>query len=895
LDPFIFELDEAGDFESKPLYGSPLEHRPLMPFDGGILVASPSCLCRATAAQILEVASRLGGWADTFFEKENAEFFINEIARRLGVRAMHGINLPSVPASIPPLYPYVGQFDHGMAAISFVISSRIGQGGGLEDMESFTAKQVADFTTYVGDCCAALESVDGFRGGLVLLAIAGVGRPVALGLGDLRPNWHLFSAALADWQTLSTDRDFKAKRLWYLGLQQNLAKDASIEFVNTAGLLNLYAFWRRQEFSLIPAETNPKNPRNMVVIGTDHAQPLNILLKSTSDRHCRPSPCEEGWILLQREGPSLNPDLRTNLRYCDYEAAKAGRLRGCIEHQALAWWIEANIRPVNPASSNLLYRMWDCVFNWLELALPVLASRHPDWTPSSMRIVLDFPNVDEWDLQSAAKPGGQPSRLDWEADPETAAVRLTFVEGFLKKFYRSDNLAEREIVAVVLEAAAAVAGATPSHADIQDCVMHVVKNHGTRFFHVVKAPTLESALSGPESADPALIPLEEIARVHLGLAYKVEATPPGRITDSKQAQSFLDKVVAHLQARICSRLHELQILPIISHSFAQLDELSRDGYRWSLSTRALLSLEGGADWLHERLRIEKARITIAEIANRALIETAVYSYNPQATEFISQTEHASLLAEFAVMIELANHRDAIAYGFTPADITIQPNGRLEYDDTFQQEVFQPYLRSLMDDKIRWDSEAYDSYFGESEPQANSGDEVPPEAFAFKRAFRAEFGLPYDALERIIGHFDELAVSQRRAGGSLGSREMRWMLKDVVRLTDPQITVFLDRFALPIRPAWNRELPRGCDKTDVLPWRYFRGLSVLVRPFVEISQSPQQFAVSAPHLHRWQRYLTHSITEGHLRQGYSNPPRCKATSGVSQTRRGISLPVKLPTA
>lgn len=196
LEPFLFNLDEAGDFGSKPLFGSPLEHRPLIPSEDGFLVASLSCLCRAAVAHIIKVVPRLGGWADTFFEKENAEFFVNEVVHHLGIRAIGGIRLPDPPQSIPLLYPYAGQFDHGLAVVSFVISSPISRGNGLEEVESFTDDQVADFTGYVGDCCAALESIDGFRGGLILLAIAGVGRPVTLGLRSLRPHWHFVSSGL---------------------------------------------------------------------------------------------------------------------------------------------------------------------------------------------------------------------------------------------------------------------------------------------------------------------------------------------------------------------------------------------------------------------------------------------------------------------------------------------------------------------------------------------------------------------------------------------------------------------------------------------------------------------------------------------------------------------------
>ena len=863
LKPFLFKQDAGNDFALNPLFGSPLEHQPLFALDGGFLVASPSCLCRAAVAHILGVTPRLGGWADTFFEKENAEFFVNEVVRRLEVRALGGIKLPDAPESIPLLYPYVGQFDHGRAVLSFIVSSPISTGTDLEEVESFTDNQVADFTKYVGECCAAIESIDGFCAGLILMAIAGVGRPVAFGVGDLRPNWRFFSSGLADWHTLAADRGFNAKRLWYLGLQQEFAEVANIHFINTAGLLNLYAFWKQNDFSLIPKEINPKHPRNTVWIGENFAQTLNIQLKATNDRHCCPSPDGKGWILLQREGPGLNPDLNTNLRYCDYEAAREGRLRGCVEHQAFAWWLEADIKPANPDSSNLLYRMWNCVFNWLERALPVLSSKHPNWIPRSIEFVLDFPGVDGWDLQSAIQPGEKLEPLDWNTDKEAAVVRLVFVESFLQKFYRPDNLAEREIVAAVLRTTAEVAGGTPSDSDIHECVENVVKDEGTRFFHVVKSPTLESALGGPENAEPALIPFEEIARVHLGLAYEVDANPPQSITDTKQAKSFLDKTVAFLQDRVCSRLRELELMSIVSYSFVQLDELSRDKYRWSLSTRALLSLEENADWLRDRLRTEKARITIAEIANRALIETAVYSHNPKATEIISQTEHGSLLAEFAVMIELANHRDSIAYGFVPADLTIQPNGTLDYDDSFQEEVLQPYLKSRMDDKIEWDADAYDSYFGQPEAQEKPRDEAPAEVVAFQRAFSDEFGFAYSVLDKVIEHFDELAVTQGRFGGSLSCQEIRWMLKEEVGLSDPQTKSFLEHFILPIRPSWKKELPLGCDHNDVLPWRYYRGLSVLVRPFVEVSRSPRQFAISAPHLHRWVRYLTHSISEGTL--------------------------------
>jgi hypothetical protein len=883
LAPFLFEKN--AEFESKPLFGSPLEHHPLLQVDEGFLVASPSCLCRAAIVRVLELAPNLGGWADTFFEKESAEFFVNDVLGRLGVKPRGKINLPAIPDCLPLLFPIVGQFDQGMPVLALIKSSSLNQGTDLEDVESFTEDQVDAFTQYIADCCAACETVDGFKGGLVLLALSSVGQPVVIGLRELRPNWHLFSAGLADWQTLASDRDFSAKRLWYLGLQQNLTEDANLEIVNPAGLLNLYGFWKNQDFVLLHHSIDPSNPNNMLAIDGKFSQRINVELKSTNDRHCRLSHEGDRWIEIQRQGVGLNPDLGTNLMYCDYSAASSGMLRGCIEYRDCTWWVEANVRPGNAHGRNLLYRLWDCVFNWMELVLPVLSTEHPDWISKRLKLELVFQGVEDWRIKDTTKFSGGLAELAYCVDNASATAQMTFVEGFLEKFYRPDNLAEREIVAAIVRAAAEIAGTDLTESEVQDLVTRVTKNPNTRFFHVVRSSTLESALGGPESAEPVFIPLEEISRVRIGLAHLVDKAPPKRITDKKEAQAFLTKVVGKLQMNLSARLKKLQILPVVSYSFSQLDELSRDSTRWSLSTRSLLALEDGADWLQNRLRLESGRLALAEITNRVLIETAVYSFDPKATEFISQSEHASLLAQLDVMIEIANHRDAIAGGFVGADLKIHPNGMIDYDDSFQQEVFQPYLTSRVDDRIQWNADTYDSNF---EPPNRSDDpsvEEPPEKVAFERAFRAEFGFPYETLVNIVDFFDGEAVSKGRAGGILNSLLLRSLLKHRIGLTDPQVASFMERFILPIRSQWDRDLPKGCEKGDVLPWRYFRGLSVLVRPFVEVARSPRQFAISAPHLHRWLHYLTNSILEGHLPDKLFRTEAMKSYLGSVANKKG----------
>ncbi len=885
LQPFTLTPARSVDFELQPLFGSALELSPLIPTIDGFVVASPSSLCRAAVAHAVEAASRIGEWADTFFGVDSAHFFVNEIIPRLGIRPASDIKLPAARESLPPFFPMVGQFDLGKPVLILTKSSPLTKEGDLEEVESFTNEQIDDFTLYVAGCCEACESVEGFNGGLVLVGLSSIGRSLAIALKELRPHWHFFASGLADWMTLTSDKDFNAKRLWYLGLQQALAEECNLEIVNTAGLLNLYAFWKSNDFALVHQSVNPKNPHNMLSIDGSYSLGLNIELKSISDRHCLCPPAGTEWVILQRQGQGLNPDLTCNLMYVDHAVASAGLLRGCIEYGRSAWWVEAKARPTNSASRSLLYRLWDCVFNWLEYILPVVYATSSNPKLAHLVIELEFPGIDDWKVEETTRPSSNPTELTSTIDQAQSTIQLRFSQGFLAKFYRADNLAEREIVAAILRAASKIAQISFAEFEIQEMVCRVTKNQDTRFFHIVRSSSLESAIGGPHSAEPTFVPLEEISRIRTGLAFRVIDNPPNQITDPTAAQAFLEKAVAKLQVSLCARLKELHILPVVSHSFSQLDELSRDGTRWNLSTRSLLALAEDAAWLQDRLRVESGQLAIAEITNRALIETVVYSHDPKAEEYVSQTEHASLLAALAVMIELANHKDAIAGGFVAADLKIHPNGMVDYDETFHRQVFQPYLTTRVDDRIRWNADSYDSNFDPPDQATAPSNDAAPALVAFDRAFQAEYGFPLETLGKVIDYFDKQAVSKGRAGGTLDSRSLRFLLTHQIGLTDRQADEFVGRFTLPIRPGWNRNLPKGCEDGDVLPWRYFRGLSLLLRPFVEVSRSPRAFAISAPHLHRWQHYLTHSIISGYLPDKLFHSQVMKSYLGNLANKRG----------
>lgn len=883
LSSFAYDISKIDSFSSEGLLGSSLERCPLLVVDGGILVVAPGAMCRAAVMCILEVAPNMGGWAETFFEKESAEFFINRVLQGIGVERLDGVRLPAMPEILPSLYGYTGQFDFGMPVLAFTRSSSIIQGSDLEEIETFSEEQVEAFTEYLGSCCETLEALEGFNGGLVLLALSGVGRPMAMGLKQLRPGWKFYMAALAEWFTLSSEHDFTARRLWYLGEQQVLAEQANMRLINVGELVNLYGYWRQNYFSLVPAAVNPYNPNNMMALGGDYSQDVNVRLKCISDRHSQWHPLEERWVELQRQGEGLDPDLRTHLQYCDYGSVHQGVLRGCVSKGAVAWWVEVNEHPKESAAFSMVYQLWDCVMSWVERILQQLDAEHVGWSPEMAVLRLKLHDVDIWDLQTVTQGKSDEGEIDYNTYQSKKLVELTIGEDFLSKFHREDNLAEREIVAVLIKALSVLGHAQLEIDEVDAWVWKVVCDEHARFFHVLRSVSLESVI-GEGRAKPLLIPDEEVSRVRIGLAHTIDSNPPEKISDRDEARVFLDKVVGGIQGRLSKRLKRYQSIPVLSHSFNQLDELSRDGARWEISTRSLLSLEGHAEWLHERLRLENARATLAEIANRALIEMTTYSHNSSAEVEISQTEHLSLLAEIVVMFQLASYRDAVANGLVDPEVIIRPNGQIDYDDAFQDKIMQPYLTTRSDDRIRWNAESYGEHFIDPDTEEDLP-EVHPELESFERAFVAEYGFESLSLDKFADEFARRAIETGEGGGLIDESTLRVVLRCRLRFSETQADTFIDRFILRIRPAWNKGWPDGYQVNDVLPWRFFRGLSVLVRPIVEVSLSPKVYAVSATHLQRWRRYFLSSVIECDLPDRIFKSEEMKAYRGAFSKYKG----------
>lgn len=515
--------------------------------------------------------------------------------------------------------------------------------------------------------------------------------------------------------------------------------------------------------------------------------------------------------------------------------------------------------------------------------------------PRSILLALELPDFEKWACHVGNRQPKGSDRLSVESDPETQTIRLRIPEGFLNEFHQAENLAEQHIVRSVIQGAAHLAGQELS-SDILDALVLDTVKAGARYFHVTNVNAVEHVVAEPRRPDPEFIENEDTALLEVGLADLVLAQRPAgvtKITGTEAARKFLHDIVEKIWERIEGRLANLDHRAVVSVCFAALDEVNRDEFRWTLSTRALLSLDEDEPFAQAELQSRLSKLAIASLANRLIIETSQYACPAEGGSVICRADHGLLLAEFELLLRMAAHCDAVGNGFIEPAVTIHPNGEIEVDGSFYEEVFSPYLTKRTDDTIAKAYERYEEFFPRPEPEQTP--ESAQRLANFGKVFAAEYGFRFEILFDLAHAFEEIAVKGNQTCGLINEREFVELLTTGLHLTRGQAGTILKRFSLPVRRAWNLDLPPGLLKSDVFPWRFRRGLSLYAKPLVKLSDPPNSWIVSASHLRIAVRYILENIERGRFPQRHFRSADMKRFIGEIAHKKGHEFAAKVSAA
>jgi hypothetical protein len=897
IDEFVLHREERDAIQHQRMWASNLERRPLIRTESGILVVEPSTICRSLTRYMLERVqiTKMGGWAEMFFQQENAGIFVNDVGRGLGIQRMESES-PTPPAHLPPLYPFLGSFDLGKPVIMLTHTAPFEPAASEPDgIDLLGEKEVNAVKSYVKACTIALERAPEFSGGLVLVCCVGLGRSGGFVELSGRRDWVFYVATLQDWISLSRDPDCTALRLWKLGLQQQEMKRRQIALFNLAGLPALFAMWKRAGYSLFHPEMDINSSGNILSVDCVFGAQVRVQAKIKNDVHYVRSHDQSKCVCLERLHPnSFFLDEEEARCYGDIEAVHEGRLVGCVETRSeQLFWILVPKIEASESHMDILFQLWECVLQWLARSLKVIEREFPQLGAESVEFRIDLPDFPRWDISS--RPGGSFSvdPISVEADRSEQRATLTISEGILARFNQAENVAERDIIGALLKGVAQLSEGVISPEKIQALALEIAGGNDARFFHIVESKHLETQLRTHRMARPLFVPEEDSAMVRVGLADLVGRPPSAKLEGKERCQKFLQEAVEKVWERIEQSLRTFDRSSVVMACFQAITEISRDTEHFDMTTRSLLALHSKGEETNAFLRSRRAMWQMAEFANRLVIETAQYTAPTAGGRRFNQTEHGRLLAEFELLLTLAHHRDAIAYDFIKPQLMIFPRGDISVDARFYEQVLKKYHSRRLDQHTEEAAKSYDSYFparSQNEQERSSPETI--EQNGFDEAFIAEFGFSVEQMVKVLEKWRQVAIKTKQPGGLVREGEMIWMLTRVGEMTTEEAERFLTTFTLPIRSAWDRDLPTRCRKEDVYPWRFRRRLSVLMRPLIQVGTDPRVWAVWVPAFDKAARYVTQNIAQGRFPDQFFSTPKMRSYIGSRVDRRGHNFAVKV---
>ncbi len=858
LNEFIFNDEARNRLADENLWHSSLERRPLLATDNGVLVVVPSAIPRAAIRFMAERMTETGlvGILQTLYDTENAGMLVNDVAKHLSVEIL-SMKQPRIPDGAPLLYPAFGRFDTDKYAILLSLpGSIVGAANEFDGCDFLTSDAAAAISDYVGQCATMLKAQTGASRGLVLLSMAGVGRAMALAFQQWPQHWRLVAAPLPDWLTLARSGDCSAMRLWKFTEHQAAMAEYGIEIPSPSDFMNLYSFWMQNGFRLIPRDVDINLAKCGMTIGCDHALALREASKRGNDIHTVRAHDGRSWVLLSRESPkpAFGEDEPSAI-YVDRDALKNGRLIGCSMSSSVMWWVVAPDVAGGPDLKALLYRFWECLINWVNRAALVAPDVIGD-VPPAIELNLILPGFADWAgvrHGEAHPPAESPAITE---NSETARLDLTIREGFLGMLHRPDNDGERALVRAVLQGTAELAGNNLTDAALDSAVDRVVPNRDARFFHVYQTNDLQEVVGEGRSPSPVFIAEEDLSLSHLGVAELVGPLEKhGDLSGRKASVAFLHGLVTKLWERVEKRLEALDRSSVVAAGLSALHETARDAHQWDLTTRAMQGLHQDVQGIHKAIQRRRSDRARSNLATRAMIETAQFAC-AESGKPLSRADHLAVMGDFTLLIEIAHHCDAIAGGFMKPEILIHPNGEIAVDEEFYQKTVARYWGKRMSDAIDAAATRYESYF-EQPPEPSEADDA--RLATIDAVFTPEYGFSTEYLFRFSDLLSDFSVKQMTAVIRIKEPDMLALLSGC-GMTHAEAESFLSRLTLPIRSAWNSDLPTGCGNEDIYPWCFRRQLSLMSRPLVQVSTGPRAWIVSSPGYQTSVRYLLWSIEE-----------------------------------
>jgi hypothetical protein len=891
LGPFVFDLESREQLGRQKVGDSGLQRRPLVTCEETLVLAMPEAVASALRMHVLEAVARLGGDSLAPFEhvlrSTQADLLFGE-----AVRFSKGLtditkNLPPSSIDDKRLSQVAARFDEGKFAHIVLLHDSCEEvlNEGLSTMNSPPERFAKKLASYLEGCAKVFASSSGYVGGVTLVAMGGIGRGFAL-IPPAVPNGWMFSVwSLADVYALGWREHEWLLSLWKLNRQLAQAAKSQIEIHSNDA--NLYSFWKENRYQLIPREC-PVGPKHgTLALGPEFIAPFRQAFRASFDAHGVYRPDERSWIVVRKTFPiGFFKELESLPMYASPDDAAHERLRGVIETNRRAWWIDGLTDEGERDQREIQFRIWEAGLNWLARLAPEMESRIDDFPVGNIVIRIDLTKAQLGSVQRNSASGSSESPISVSVDHAVPNITVTIHDRFLKLLARPANHGERELVRAMAEGALLLAKRESAHEISGQVASAIVTSVDARFLHVFTSPpSVRDELAQFERPTARTVREPDRALIAVGLAWHVLAPKEEgeEISGQDECNQFLNDTVDVLWRRIRTLLAGIERKALVEQCLRNHEGVQLDRDVWRRTSRALAAVYKDRDDIVAAAHKHETAFSGATLASRVLVEMAVCSCPLGNGRRHGLAEFDELLAAVAHLISLAYASDAMRAGLSEPSIRVFPNGEFFASGKFYETLLGPYHSGHFAERFEERVKNYpDLYQGPQRVGRPVEDVFDGE---FVSAFKIEYGLPLQQVIRITEVLEEYAITAKKIVVEITLNAMKDLFVTRLGLTADQVDAFVMNFCFFPRGRWD-SAPIGFVNKDWYPWRFRRRLSLMARPIVKTGLGERDLLLYAPGLvHDAFANLVVGSSTGGFDAEYFSSQEMRAWIGSANNKRG----------
>ena len=529
LEPFILSDRLNAELATQDVGHSNLERYPLIRHDEYITLALPAAISvaiRRYALEWLHIRGMLKA-LETRLRMKQSQLVFEELQRHAGVTSMAHV-FPSRPNGLLDFDEMLGRFDEDKLCHVLVVPDSLEKIVEVGLTNERRLHETADLiSAYLREVIVDLRIRYIGTNGFTLIVIGGLGRGFTFGLHEVPEGWRASIFSLESFIHYVQTFEASLLRLWKLKREEESIENRGVMLFHPWGNLNLYAYWKSQEYALLGKDMEYPGQSTMAVM-QNFVAALREEIKKDYDFHCVNYKTSIYTRVCRMNPHAFFTESRRLPIYADLLGVREGILRGVVETVRGPWWLTVVANPESTSTNErrLCFGFWEALVSWLGKLAPLL-DRYCASLREPINIVVKLEEIDRWSDLAGMEEERLPSLpLGYAIEEDYLCISVP--KAFRKLFNRPENIAERTLLETISRGVLAFLharmGIEVGESAAQTIVSEIMPNPDMRMMHFFEARDPGTQLSGQGLIqEPTFIQPEDQALCRLGLAFRIDS------------------------------------------------------------------------------------------------------------------------------------------------------------------------------------------------------------------------------------------------------------------------------------------------------------------------------------------------------------------------------------